>query len=133
MFATGLIVLPDRSKDGEKEDFHDTKGFVKTWVSDYRAWQAKSPAWLLAGLAVGYTIAFMIARWAIGIALTVFSNPFIAGAAAMVIAAIIIGPGQIMRLVNTIKSSKVGSQHNSETRTETNGGEPDAKEDKPAA
>lgn len=110
MLAAGLIVLPDRSTDGEEEDFRETRGMLKTAFAEWQEWQAKSPAWRLAALAVGYTIAFMIARWGIGIGLTVFSSPWIAGAAAMVIAAIIIGPEQIMRLVNKIKGSKTGSR-----------------------
>lgn len=125
MLAAGLIILPDRSVDGE-EDFRETRGMLKTAFAEWQEWQAKSPAWRLAALAVGYTVCFMIARWVISLALMVFSSPWIAGAAAMVIAAIIIGPEQIMRLVNKIKGSKTGR------KTADDGGEPDAKEDKPA-
>lgn len=109
MLASGLIILPDRSKDGETEDFHETRGMVKTAVAEYQAWQAKSPAWRLAALAVGYTIAFMIARWGVSVALTVFSSPWIAGAAAMLVAMVIIGPDQIIRLYRKIKGGKGGN------------------------
>lgn len=106
MLASGLIILPDRSADGETEDFHETRGMVKTAVAEYQAWQAKSPAWRLAALAVGYTVAFMICRWGVSVALTVFSSPWIAGAAAMLVAMVIIGPDQIIRLMKKIKGQK---------------------------
>lgn len=109
MIATGLIVLPDRSADGEPEDFHASKGIIKTFAADYAAWQAKSGALRLAGLAVAYTAGFMICRWGIGIALTVFSSPWIAGAAAAVIGAVIIAPDMITGVVKKMKASKRGN------------------------
>lgn len=106
MLSSGLIVLPDRSKDGETEDFHETRGMVKTALAEYQAWQAKSPAWRLAALAVGYTVAFMVCRWGVSLALMVFSSPWIAGAAAAAVGMVVIGPDQIIRWMKKVKGDK---------------------------
>ncbi|MGN0094845.1 MAG: hypothetical protein ACI38U_02170 [Corynebacterium sp.] len=109
MLASGLIVLPDRSAGDGDEDFRETRGLLKTAFAEWQEWQAKSPAWRLAALAIGYTIAFMICRWGLGIVLTVFSSPWIAGAAAAAVGAVIIAPEMISKAVAKVKSTKGGA------------------------
>lgn len=106
MASSGVMPFSNRSKSDEEEDFAKSKGIIKTFMADLAAWQAKSPMWRLAGLALLYTVIFMIARSCVSIALTVFASPWIAGAAAMLVAMVIIGPDQIIRLVKKIKGQK---------------------------
>ena len=103
MLTNGLIVLPSSTiGDG---DFAETRGMLKTAFAEYQAWQARSPIWRLAGLALAYTIAFMVCRWAVTIALGVFTNVWIAGACAAAAGAVIIAPNLISDMVNKMKST----------------------------
>lgn len=110
LLENGLLVLPKSA--AAEGDFEQTRGMLKTAMAEYKQWQARSPMWRLAGLAIGFTIAFMIARWAMSIALTVFGNVWIAGAAAALLGAIIVAPNLIGDMVNKMKSTTVKEQHN---------------------
>lgn len=90
LISTGLMVLP--GAEGKVSEFESTTGFLRTASAEFRVWQARSPIWRLTALAGGYTAAFMLARWLIGMALLVFTNVWIAGAAAAFLAALIIFP-----------------------------------------
>lgn len=89
LFMNGIIGLPERQGD---YDFKGTKGLLRTMVADFREWQAKSAIWRLALLATAYTLVFMLARAAMGLVLGAFTNVWIAGAAAALLASFIIFP-----------------------------------------
>lgn len=92
LFKNGIIGLPEKQDDSA---FKGTKGLLRTMAADFREWQARSPIWRLAALAAGYTLGFMIVRAGISLALTVFTNVWIAGAAAAFLASLIIFPSLI--------------------------------------
>lgn len=92
LFKNGIIGLPEKQDDSA---FKGTKGLLRTMAADFREWQARSPIWRLAALATGYTLAFMLARSGISWALTVFTNVWVAGAAAAFLASLIIFPSLI--------------------------------------
>ncbi|WP_422114725.1 hypothetical protein [Brachybacterium sp. UNK5269] len=89
LFKNGIIGLPEKQDDSA---FKGTKGLLRTMAADFREWQARSPIWRLAALATAYTLGFMLARAGIGLALQVFTNVWIAGAAAAALASLIIFP-----------------------------------------
>lgn len=93
LVRNGLVVLPGR---GEKSaSFSQTRGALRTAYAEFQAWQASSPIWRLAALAAAYTATFMLLRWLMGLALHVFSNVWVAGAAAAFLASLIIFPSLI--------------------------------------
>lgn len=104
MLTNGLIVLPSATVGDD--DFAQTRGMLKTAFAEYQEWQARSPVLRLAGLALAYTVAFMICRWAVSIALGVFSNVWIAGAVAAAIGAVIIAPNLISDALAKMKTLK---------------------------
>lgn len=92
LFKNGIVGLPEKQDDSA---FKGTKGLLRTMAADFREWQARSPIWRLAALATAYTLGFMLARAGIGQALNVFTNMWIAGAAAAALASLIIFPSLI--------------------------------------
>lgn len=92
LFKNGIIGLPEHQP---KAAFAGTKGILRQFAADFREWQARSPIWRLAALAAGYTLVFMLCRAGMSTALTVFSNVWIAGAAAAALASLIIFPSLI--------------------------------------
>lgn len=100
MMKVGLIVLPEK-KTG---DFAQTSGFVKTALREFHEFQAKSPLWRLAAMALAYTAGFMIVRWGLSVVLGVFNNVWIAGASAALVASLIVAPGLFGGLVSRMKS-----------------------------
>ncbi|PCC26643.1 hypothetical protein CIK75_02155 [Glutamicibacter sp. BW78] len=91
LMLNGLLRLPKR----KTSEFEGTKGLLRTMAAEFEQWQARSPIWRLALLAMGYTVGFMIARWGISFGLTIFSNVWIAGAGAALLASLIIFPSLI--------------------------------------
>ena len=89
LFRNGVIGLPEKQDDSA---FKGTKGLLRTMAADFRQWQARSPIWRLAALAAAYTLGFMLCRAGVSLALTVFTNMWIAGAAAAFLASLIIFP-----------------------------------------
>src|SRR5699024_5800753 len=70
MLKAGLLVLPE--DDGP--DFRETKGALRTAWREFQAFQARSPIWRLAAMAVIYTIGFMIVRLLLTYAMGIFSS-----------------------------------------------------------
>lgn len=103
MMKVGLIVLPEK-KTG---NFTETSGFLKTAMHEFQVWQANSPIWRLAAMAMGYTVVFMIARWGLSIVLSVFSNVWIAGAASALVAALIVAPNLFSSMFKSMSKSGV--------------------------
>jgi hypothetical protein len=102
MLANGLLAIPKGA--AAASEFEGTAGFVRTAAAEFRQWQARSPMWRLAALAALYTAAFMVARLAVTHALGVFTNVWVAGAAAAFLASLIIFPGLIGDAVRAMKS-----------------------------
>ncbi|MHC6176183.1 hypothetical protein [Glutamicibacter endophyticus] len=100
MAKVGLIVLPEK-KGG---DFAATSGNIKTFLREFQEFQAKSPIWRLAAMALAYTVAFMVARWGLSVVLGVFDNVWIAGAAAALVASLIVAPNLFGGLAAKLKS-----------------------------
>lgn len=92
LFRNGIIGLPEKQ---DTSAFQGTKGLLRTMAADFREWQARSPIWRLAALATAYTLFFMLCRAGVSLALTVFTNVWIAGAAAAFLASLIIFPSLI--------------------------------------
>ena len=90
----------------EAGNFVETRNILKVWAREYAEFQARSPLWRLAVMAMGYAIAFMAFRAGAQVALTVFSNMWIAMASAALLGAIIIAPGQIMDLLRAFRMGK---------------------------
>ena len=75
MLKAGLLVLPE--DDGP--DFRETKGALRTAWREFQAFQARSPIWRLALMAVLYTVGFMVVRLLLTQAMGIFQNVWIAG------------------------------------------------------
>lgn len=100
MMKVGLIVLPEKS-DGS---FAETSGNLKTFLREFHEWQARSPIWRLAALALAYTIGFLVVRWGLSVVLGVFSNIWVAGAAAAIVASIIVAPRLFSNVFRAMKT-----------------------------
>lgn len=98
--------------------FAGTRGLVRQARADWRVAMAESPLWRLGLIAVGYAILFMAFRAGASVALTVFSNMWIAMAAAALLGAIIIAPGQIMDLLRALRVSKAAPSESPDTEKE---------------
>lgn len=108
LLANGLISVPRGA--ARPSEFEGTAGFVRTAAAEFRQWQARSPIWRLAALAALYTACFMTARYAMSLALTVFSNVWIAGATAAFLASLIIFPSLIGGALSKMKSKAAPAQ-----------------------
>lgn len=117
LFMNGIIGLPERQGD---DDFEGTKGLLRTLAADFRVWQAKSAIWRLALLAAAYTLGFMLARAAMTFALGVFTNVWIAGAAAALLASVIIFPSLLGSAARYLGDKATQSRKANSTGTETN-------------
>src|SRR5699024_1787018 len=82
MLKAGLIVVPEKNR----KDFGETRGLLKTAWREFQEFQGRSPIWRMALLALGFTVGYMIFRWGLSVALGIFSNVWIAGAASALIA-----------------------------------------------
>ena len=71
---------------------------------------------LYALLALGFTVGYMIFRWGLSVALGIFSNVWIAGAASALIASFIVAPQLFTNLVSKMKT-KSGLQVKTTTGT----------------
>lgn len=101
MFKVGLLVLPEKKANS---DFRETSGLLKTAWREFQQFQARSPIWRLALMALAYTIVFMIVRFCLSIALGVFSNIWVAGAASALVASLIVAPGLFGGFFSKMKS-----------------------------
>ena len=103
MFKVGLLVLPEK----QSSDFQETTGMLKTAWREFQEFQARSPIWRLALLALAYTIVFMVTRLGLSLALGVFENIWIAGAASALVASFIVAPHLFSGFASKLKSSGV--------------------------
>jgi hypothetical protein len=125
LFANGLLKMPEGGT--KKGDFQGTAGFVRTALTEFKAWQSRSPIWRLAALAAGYTLLFMAARAAMTWALGVFTNVWVAGAAAALLGALIIFPQLFSRAFRTV-SGKLSAPSTEGDDTTAAGAADDKKE-----
>ncbi|WP_432789369.1 hypothetical protein QYM46_13660 [Brevibacterium sp. K11IcPPYGO002] len=100
MMKVGLIVLPERT-DGS---FAETSGHLKTFLREFHEWQARSPIWRLAAMALAYTIGFLIVRWGLSVGLGIFANIWVAGASAAIVASIIVAPRLFSNIFHAMKT-----------------------------
>ena len=114
MFKVGLIVIPENKKD---VSFKETSGLLRTAWREFQEYQARSPIWRLAALALGFTIVFMSARYAISIALSVFNNVVAAGAAAGLLASLIVAPNLFSDGLKRMRSTGVQVRTSTDGRT----------------
>lgn len=105
LFANGLLRLPTGKA---ASSFEGTRGFLRTANDEFREWQARSPIWRLTAIAVVYTLAFMTVRWVVGMSLGVFTNVWVAGAAAAAMASLIIFPNLIGDMIRAVRAKSVG-------------------------
>lgn len=112
MLKAGLIVVPEKNR----KDFGETRGLLKTAWREFQEFQGRSPIWRMALLALGFTVGYMIFRWGLSVALGIFSNVWIAGAASALIASFIVAPQLFTNLVSKMKT-KSGLQVKTTTGT----------------
>ncbi|MGC0363813.1 hypothetical protein ABH922_001797 [Rhodococcus sp. 27YEA15] len=103
MFSQGLLAVPKGSGDG----FAGSKGVIQTVSADYTAWLARSTTFKLSLVALGYAIAFLVARQGVSVMLTVFSNMWIAAAATAAVAGLIVAPKLIPNVVAGLRAKGV--------------------------
>lgn len=105
LWHAGMIRVPKKS--GSEGDFEVTRSTAKAIYNEFQVWQAKSGVFRLFALALAYTVLFLVARQGVAVALGVFSNPWIAGAGAALIASLIVAPTMVSKLVDKLKASGV--------------------------
>ena len=105
LWHAGMIRVPKKS--GSEGDFEVTRSTAKAIYNEFQVWQAKSGVFRLFALALAYTVLFVVARQGVAVALGVFSNPWIAGAGAALIASLIVAPTMVSKLVDKLKASGV--------------------------
>src|SRR5699024_8625374 len=123
--ADGLL-LPARAGDDESRPHHAAGVEEYGLSADLRPAQnrlARVPGvpgplaiWRMALLALGFTVGYMIFRWGFSVALGIFSNVWIAGAASALIASFIVAPQLFTNLVSKMKT-KSGLQVKTTTGT----------------
>lgn len=100
MMKAGLIVMPEKSSS----NFSESRGIIKTLWREFQEFQANSPIWRMALLAVGFTLGYLLFRFGLSIALGVFSNVWIAGAASALIASLIVSPKLFSAMFSKMKT-----------------------------
>src|SRR5690625_7952190 len=95
MLKAALLVLPE--DDGP--DSRETKGALRTAWREFQAFQARSPIWRLALMAVLYTVGFMVVRLLLTQAMGIFQNVWIAGGISALVASVIVAPTLISNLI----------------------------------
>lgn len=100
MFKAGLLVVPQRASS----DFVESRRMVKTLWREFQAFQARSPIWRMALLAFGFTLAYMVFRLGLSLALGVFGNIWVAGAASALLASFIVSPRLFASMFSKMKT-----------------------------
>lgn len=100
LLKAGLIVVPKRNSS----DFSESRGIIKTLWREFQEFQANSPIWRMALLALAFTLAYMIFRFGLSLALGVFGNIWIAGAASALGASLIVSPKLFSSMLSKMKS-----------------------------
>lgn len=104
-YARGRIAVPKGAGDGG--DFATTKTVVSQVTAEYKTWMAKASMPVMALIAAGYAVGFLILRAGVAAALGIFSNLYVAGGAAAVVGAIVVFPSLIPSMVRGLKSKGV--------------------------
>lgn len=95
MSKVGMIEMP-KNKDGA---FKETSSTITTALREFNDWQARSPIWRLAVLALAYTMGFLLLRWGLSQALGVMKDPWIAGGVAALVVAVVVSPRWLPNLL----------------------------------
>ena len=102
MFKSGMLQLPEH----KTTEFTATSGILRTIWQDYQRFQASSPVWRLALLALGYTVVFMLMRFLLTLALGIFENVWVAGGMAALLAALIVAPQMFSKVFRTMNNAR---------------------------
>ncbi|MBM6588920.1 hypothetical protein [Brevibacterium sp. RIT 803] len=100
MMKAGLLVVPEK----HSTDFSESRGIIKTLWREFQEFQGNSPIWRMALLALGFTLAYLIFRFGLSVALGVFENIWIAGAASALIASFIVSPQLFKTMFSKMKT-----------------------------
>lgn len=107
MYSKGMISLPGAGKkpavvldDGELT----IQKISQTFMRSYLNFVNESSTLRLAAVALGYTAAFLVMRQGVSVGLGIFSNMYVAGAAAAVFASIIVMPKLLPTMMDTFKN-----------------------------
>ena len=104
MFKSGVLQLPEQKAN----EFTATSGILRTIWQDYQRFQANSPVWRLAMLALGYTVLFMLMRYLLTLAMGIFDNVWVASGLVAFLAALIVAPQmftKIFRGMNNVRAN----------------------------
>ncbi|GAA4741806.1 hypothetical protein [Gordonia alkaliphila] len=104
-YARGRISIP--KGDNGTDEFAVTKGVVSQVAGEYAAWMAKASMPVMALIAAGYAIGFLILRAGVAAALGVFSNLYVAGGAAAMAGALVVFPSLVPNMIRGLKSRGV--------------------------
>lgn len=126
LFRNGIIGLPEKNAKGAS--FTETKGMLRTAAEEFRQWQARSPIWRLTALATVYTLTFMILRAGMGWALQIFTNIWVAGAVAALLASLIIFPSLITSALRGVGEKVTASKEPAGDTEQVETNTPDTKE-----
>lgn len=100
LFKAGLIVVPEKNSS----DFSESRNILKTLWREFQEFQGRSPIWRMALLALGFTLVYMLFRLGLSVALGVFGNIWIAGAASALTASLIVSPKLFSGMFSKMRS-----------------------------
>ena len=103
MFKAGVLTVEGKGK--HDEDFTQTRGMLKTAFTEFQDFQRRSPIWRMALMAFGFTIGYLLFRWGMSVALGIFKNVWIAGAASALLASVIVAPDLFSRMFSSMKKT----------------------------
>ena len=105
MWHAGMVAIPKRAV--AEDDFKVTRGTMQQIYAEFQQWQARSGVLKIFALALAYTAAFLILRQGVSVALQVFTNIWVAGAAGAAAASVIVAPTMVPKILRAMKSTGV--------------------------
>ncbi|KJR05973.1 hypothetical protein [Gordonia sihwensis] len=104
-YARGRIAIPKGGND--TDDFAVNKAVVGQMASEYQRWMAKASMPVMALIAAGYAVGFLILRAGVAAALGIFSNIVFAGGAAAMVGALVVFPSLVPNMIRGLKGKGV--------------------------
>jgi hypothetical protein len=104
-YARGRIAIPKGGND--TDDFAVNKAVVGQMAGEYQRWMAKASLPVMALIAAGYAVGFLILRAGVAAALGVFSNVVFAGGAAAMVGALVVFPSLVPNMIRGLRSKGV--------------------------
>lgn len=105
MLNHGLLDMSGLRK--KTHHFDNSRNVLTAVWTDFQTWMASTTYLMLGFLASLYAISFLLVREAISVALTVFTNQWVAIACACLIGTLIVSPGLIGQAIKGIKKMRV--------------------------